>query len=209
MGVLLGIAAVLAAARFVPWVDPPRLPSETTVVANGGRAEQFVIRLPADRIAGAGSSDAGLRAAAFPGGAELPDELLSRPLLVEQYKVRNRAGQVVGIAARHWTEAAGDAAIAWLIVIPSRGALMLTSAGERARAVDRAIGATGYRAGEAWTGDVTVRVAEPETGRIRAGSAEFEGLDGHFTETWNVTGVGAAGELKGTIELDTVMLRGT
>src|SRR5690606_20070848 len=109
--VALGFAAVLAAARFAPWLDPVRLPSHTTVVANGGRAETFVIRLPADRIAAAGSEAAGLRADAE-ASAALVSALGSAEVLVEQFKVRDREGQVIGIAARHWAPADGAAGAA-------------------------------------------------------------------------------------------------
>ncbi len=59
LALLLGFAGVLAAGHFVPWGAHVRLPSQTRVVANGGRAEQFLIRLPADRIDAAGAKAAG------------------------------------------------------------------------------------------------------------------------------------------------------
>lgn len=204
-GVLLGIAAVIAAARYVPWVDPERLPSQTSVVANGGRAESFVIRLPADRIAAQGSAESGLRGAPFPADAALPDALASAPLLVEQFKVRDREDNVIGVAARHWTETDGEPAAAWLIVIPSRGTLRLMSAAEPARAVDARLASAGARQGEAWSGDVTLDASSGQDGgKVLGGSDEFEGLEGRYTETWTLTGAGESGELKGTIELRTV-----
>ena len=79
IGLLLGFAGTLAAAHLVPWVDPVRLPSQTTVVANGGRAERFVIRLPADRIHAAASeaivqraTSAGVPTPFSDGSAKLP-----------------------------------------------------------------------------------------------------------------------------------------
>jgi hypothetical protein len=33
-------------------------------------------------------------------------------------------------------------------------------------------------------------------------------LDVNYTETWHVTGIGENGEIRGTIELDTVSRRG-
>lgn len=172
VGVALGFAAVLAAARFAPWLDPVRLPSHTTVVANGGRAETFVIRLPADRIAAAGSEAAGLRADAE-ASAALVSALGSAEVLVEQFKVRDREGQVIGIAARHWAPADGAA-------------------------------------GAGWSGELRVEFPRaPSSGRVQGGTHEFAGLEGTYTETWTITGVDESGELRGTIELDTVVARQT
>jgi len=68
LALFLGFVGVLAAGHFVPWGAHVRLPSQTHVIANGGRAEQFVIRLPADRIDAAGAKAVGLRAAAVDAG---------------------------------------------------------------------------------------------------------------------------------------------
>lgn len=202
VGLLLGLAGTLAAARYVPWVDPPRVPSQTSVVANGGRAEAFVIRLPADRISAHGGDAAGLRGGAFPDEAVLPEALTRAPLLVEQFKVRDRDGNVIGVAARHWSVQDGEASAAWLIVVPSRGALLLQAGGEPSRALDSALAAAGHQAGRTWSGETSFEPAGE--GRIVGGSGEFEALEGRYTETWTVTGVGESGELKGTVELSTV-----
>jgi len=205
VGVLLGIAGILAAARYVPWVGPPRLPSYTSVVANGGRAEEFVIRLPADRISAHGGEAAGLRGGAFPQDTALPEAFAAAPLLVEQFRVRDRDGSVIGIAARHWSQADGDASAAWLLVIPSRGALLMAADGEAPRAVDAAVAAAGGQPGGTWSGETTIELADREGGgKVIGGSGEFESLEGRYSESWIVTGVGESGELKGTIELRTV-----
>jgi len=204
IGVLLGLAGILAAAKYVPWVNPPRQPSLTSVVANGGRAEAFVIHLPADRISAQGGETVGLRGGAYPANAALPEALGDAPLLVEQFKVRDRAGHVIGVAARHWSQSAGQASAAWVLVIPSRGALLMVADGEPARAIDTAVAAAGRQPGGTWSGSTTVDVARGEGGRIVGGSGEFNGLEGRYSETWTVTGVGESGELKGTIELGTV-----
>ena len=62
VAVLLGFGGTLAGAHYAPWREHARLPSHTTVVANGGRAEQLLIRLPADRIAATDAEAGGLRA---------------------------------------------------------------------------------------------------------------------------------------------------
>ena len=131
LGLLVGFAGVLTGAHVYPWGHAPRLPAATSVVANGGRAERFLIRLPADRIVTDGSSALGVRATAFPQGVSLPAGVgRGQAVLLEQFKVRDQAGSVIGIAARHWTQTAAGAATAWLLLLPGRGALMLTAPGE-------------------------------------------------------------------------------
>lgn len=210
LGVLLGLAGVLAAARYAPWVDPARLDSHTTVVANGGRAETFVIRLPADRVAAAGGPGAGLRAGGWPAGAALPEGLESADVLVEQFKVRDRDDRVIGIAARHWSPTDDGPGTAWLLVLPGRGAMWLTAGGETARALDAALSAAGRRDGAPWSGEIRASFpAAVPAGRLIGGTDEFDGLDGTYTETWTITGVGESGELSGTIELATVASKRT
>ncbi len=208
LGILVGFAGVLAGAHLYPWVDHPRLPSRTSVVANGGRAETFLIHLPADRIQSAGAAAVGLRATAYPAGAELPPELGDAAFLAEHFKIRDADGQVIGIAARHWTEADGGPAAAWTLLIPSRGALFLAASGEAARRVDTALERAGQRAGQQWSGQLDVELAGAEVpGRIVGGSEEFARLGGTYRETWKITGVSPSGELRGTIALDTITAR--
>jgi hypothetical protein len=211
IAVLCGFAGVLAAAHYVPWVDHVRLPSQTKVVANGGRAEQFVIRLPADRIAAGGSKAAGLRANLPMGAMPLPPEIVARPMLVEHFKVRDSAGNVIGIAARHWSADARGVGTAWSLLIPSRGALLLTAPGEASEALDAALRKAGYNAGAAWNGELKLELAEDrdDGGVVAGGSEEFAGLDGRYSEVWTVTGISETGELRGTIELNTVTRRGS
>ncbi len=206
VGVLLGLAGILAAARFVPWVDPPRWPAHTSVVANGGRAEAFFIHLPADRIFAHGSEAVGLRANVHPASAVgLPDALQTQPLLVEHFKVRDLEGRVIGVAARHWNRRDGAAAAAWVVAIPGRGALLLTAEGEPARAVEAAVDRAGRQPGQAFSGSAAFEAVRGDAGgHVAGGSGEFHALEGRYSETWTVTGVSEAGELKGTIELHTV-----
>jgi hypothetical protein len=210
LAILLGFVGVLAAGHFVPWGAHVRLPSQTRVVANGGRAEQFVIRLPADRIDVAGGKTAGLRAAAA-GAGTLASQLTSEPLLVEHFKVRDAAGNVIGLAARHWSGDAHASGTAWSLMIPSRGALLLTAPAEARAALDTALHTAGYNAGTAWNGDVKVAFAPEGTDAaiVAGGSDEFAGLAGKYSETWTITGVTDGGELHGTIEIDTVTRHGT
>jgi len=103
LGLLLGVAGVVAAAAWLPAVDHPRLRSETTVLPNGGRAEVFRLRTTADAVAetrGAEASGQGLGL----------------------YKIRNVHDEVIGIASRLGTDAASAD---WCLVLPARGALFL------------------------------------------------------------------------------------
>ncbi|HVS22479.1 MAG TPA: hypothetical protein VMU03_02035 [Gammaproteobacteria bacterium] len=211
VALLLGFVGVLAAGHFVPWGSHVRLPSQTRVVANGGRDERFVIRLPADRVAVAGANGVGLRADAAAGPRALPAALTSEPLLVEHFKIRDASGNVVGLAARHWSADARAAGTAWSLMLPSRGALLLTSPAEARGALDAALRRAGYNAGSAWTGDVRVAFtpADADTAVVAAGSDEFAGLRGRFNEVWTITGVSEGGELRGTIEIDTVTRQGS
>lgn len=211
VALFLGFVGVLAAGHFVPWGEHVRLPSETRVVANGGRGEHFVIRLPVDRVEAAGAKTAGLRAEPATGAPRLPPDLTSEPLLVEHFKLRDAGGNVVGIAARHWRADAHAASTAWSLMIPSRGALLLTAPGEARGAVDSALHKAGYNQGTAWAGDVRVALAPEtiDTAVVSAGSDEFAGLEGRYTEIWTITGVTESGELRGTIEIETVTRSGS
>ncbi len=213
LGLLAGFCGVLAAAHYYPWVVHTRLPSQTSVVANGGRAERFLIRLPADRIDALGGTTVGLRGVSSADQAALPSALAQQPLLVEHFKVRDAAGNVIGLAARHWSSTPAGPTTAWSVLIPSRGALLLTAPGEGRGALDAALRNAGFMPGTAWSGDLRVDLGAgsntKEPGLFAAGSNEFAGLQGHYTETWTVTGVSTDGELRGTIELDTVTFRGS
>lgn len=211
LGLLVGFCGVVAAAHFFPWVVHTRLPSQTSVVANGGRAEQFLIRLPADRIDAMSGANMGLRSGFGATTIGLPGALTDRPLLVEHFKVRDATGNVIGLAARHWSSTPSGPATAWSVLIPSRGALLLTAPGEGRAALDAALRKVGFVPGTTWTGDLRIDLGggEKDAGRVAAGSDEFSDLQGHYSETWTVTGVSGEGELRGTIELDTVTFHGS
>jgi hypothetical protein len=206
LAVLAGFAGTLAGAHFAPWLPQARLPSHTSVVANGGRAEQFLIRLPADRIAATDGEAAGLRAQGAGGVMLLPAQFLAEPLLVEHFKVRDASGSVIGVAARHWTGGSAPATT-WSVLIPSRGAFVLTAPGEARGALEGALRAGGYSAGKSWGGQIAVPMVREGTGTLAAGAGEFEGLSGSYTETWTVAAVAEDGEVAGTIELGTVTSR--
>lgn len=202
LGIVLGFGGTLAAAHWVPWVSHQRLPSQTTVVANGGRAEQFLIRLPADRIAATDAKAGGIRSAGADSAMVLPAKFVAEPLLVEHYKVRDSTGQVVGIAARHWANGDHGMTATWSLVVPARGSLVLRAPGEKSGALDTALQRAGYTRGGVWEG--TLEVALAAGGVVANGTGDFAGLSGSYTETWKVTGVDAGGAMRGTIELYTI-----
>jgi hypothetical protein len=201
---VVGFCGTLAGAHFAPWLQHARLPSHTSVVANGGRAEQFLIRLPADRIAATDGEAGGLRGA--DGAMLLPARFVAEPLLVEHFKVRDSGGNVIGVAARHWNGGGAGPTTTWSVLIPSRGAVVLSAPGEARGALERALSGGGYSAGRAWAGQVAVPMLEND-GAVVAGSGEFEGLAGSYSETWIVAAVDEAGRVSGTIELGTVTSR--
>ena len=95
---------------------------------------------------------------------------------------------------------------AWNLVIPSRGAMMLRG-DAAASTLDRRLVDAGFQQGQPWAGDVRIPppTAEQTTGgQLMSGTGEFNMLAGRYEESWQITGVSAAGELRGTIELNTV-----
>ncbi len=205
VAILCGFGGTLAAAHYLPWLEHARLPSHTSVVANGGRSEQFLIRLPADRIGASDGEAGGLRGTSGAGTMLLPAQFVAEPLLVEHFKVRDAAGSVVGVAARHWNVGNAGATTTWSILIPSRGALVLNAPGEARAALETALRSGGYSAGKAWDGRVAVSmIPQGQACVIAAGTGEFEGLAGSYTEAWTVAAMDEDGRLSGTVEINTV-----
>lgn len=208
-GVVLGLSGVIGLVGFYPWVDHPRPISRTEVLPNGGRSENFMIRLPADRIAVAAD-----RVFAGPRGQQFPEDLLSTAslesggLAAEHFKLRDGAGEVVGLAVRHVTALAAGEQAAWSLLLPSRGVLWL--AGEEDRdLITRTLEAQGYRPNSgAFATDVRVE-ATGGSGQIFGGSREFEDLVGTYEEEWRLTGVTDTGALRGTVVLRTVTRKGS
>ena len=201
---VIGFIGTLAGAHYAPGLKHARLPSQTAVVANGGRSEQFLIRLPLDRIAATDGEAGGLRSKGD-GAMLLPAQFVGEPLLVEHFKVRDSTGNVIGVAARHWS-GNGDSTATWQVLIPSRGALVMSGRGEERGALEAALRSRGYNAGKEWSGDAKVSMTR-DTGVVAAGTGEFQSLIGTYTETWTVAAVDEDGKVSGTIELATVTSR--
>lgn len=205
-GFVLGVAAILAVAFYFPWVDDVRIPSRTSVVANGGRAEQFLIRLPADKVSVSSNVVSGPRLQRFPAAVALPEDLGDELVLIEHFKIRDSSGEVIGVAARHTVEADKRIETVWNLVIPGRGAMLLRGDAV-ASMLDRLLLDAGLRPGEQWAGDLRIPSPEAEravVGELIAGTGEFNGLNGSYAESWQVTGVSTDGDLRGTIQLNTI-----
>lgn len=208
-GVLLGFSGVIALAGFYPWVDHPRPISRTEVLPNGGRSENFTIRLPADRIAVAAD-----QVFAGPRGQQFPEDLLSAAslesggLAAEHFKLRDGAGEVVGLAVRHVTVLPTGEHTAWSLMLPSRGALWL--AGEEDRnLIASTLESQGFRPNSgAFATDIRVE-ATGGTGQVFGGSREFKDLVGSYEEEWRLTGVTDTGALRGTVLLRTITRKGS
>ncbi len=137
----------------------------------------------------------------------LPAQFVAEPLLVEHFKVRDSEGSVIGVAARHWNGGGASPTTTWSVLIPSRGALVLSAPGEARGALERALRAGGYSAGEAWGGEVAVPMQGEGEGAVTAGTGEFEGSRAATPKRWTVAAVDEDGRVSGTIELNTVTSR--
>lgn len=167
-----------------------------------------MIRLPADRIAATDAEAGGLRSTGVDGAMLLPAQFVAEPLLVEHFKVRDAADTVVGVAARHWHGSGAAATTTWSILIPSRGALVLSSFGEPRGALEAQLRKNGYNAGKAWDGKITVdMIPQGQLGNVATGTGEFAGLSGSYTEAWTVAAIDEDGRLSGTVELNTITSR--
>jgi hypothetical protein len=207
LALLIGFGGTLAGAHYAPGLKHARLPSKTSVVANGGRGEKFLIRLPADRIAATDGEAGGLRAKGADAVMMMPAQFVAEPLLIEHFKIRDAGGAVIGVAARHWNGTGAEATTTWSVLIPSRGALVMSSRGEARGALDSALRTRGYSAGKDWAGTVTLPMTGDGQGVVATGTGEFENLLGTYTETWSVAAVDEEGKVSGTIELATITSR--
>lgn len=203
-GLILGFAATLAAAGSYPWVDHIRMDSRTQVLPNGGRQENFFVRLPVDQIASVGSQAIAPGAAALAADLALPADLSDAQIHVDHFKVRDAMGEVVGVGSRHQLALADGAATVWSVSLPARGAVQLVGRTGPDQ-IGVALGQAGYVAGTAWDGTAEVVLGDDSTrtGMLVGGSGEFTPLTGTYIERWQVTGIDAAGRVQGTIELDT------
>ncbi|MDX1561327.1 MAG: hypothetical protein R3305_00275 [Gammaproteobacteria bacterium] len=187
LGFVVGLVGTFAAAYFYPWVDYTRYRSETSVVANGGRVEQFVVHLPADRIDP--REVAGDAAPTF-----------------DQFKLRDVNGNVIGLAAKHRVETTAGAATSWLLTIPSRGSIVLTAAAGATEpgleSIEAMLLERGWEPGQSVEQQLSIDLGNPAQSVTTTG--EFRGIDFELIETWEVSGLDDDGNVRGTLRLNTV-----
>lgn len=206
LGLLCGGIGVLAVAALVNWGDHERPRAHISVQPNGGAVERFVIRLPRDRILDSGHVS-GLPSR-YPADLVLSGQGLPG-LHVEHFKLRDREGEVIGVAARHSQRVDEGTYGAWLLYLPGRGSLLLDHV-ESAGGLNAELIRRNLRPGAAWEGELALqRTAGPASdgrGVVRGGSREFTRHAGSYTETWRLTGVDTEGRPRGTIEIDTLTM---
>ena len=118
-------------------------------------------------------------------------------VLAELFRVRNREGEIVGLASRMNGKAPDDlgmqeAVTDWMLLIPGRGALMMSrgtveAGGEREFFVDR------------------MGFSFVNSGPIISGTGDFEGLSGFYQEETEIEKVDANGQAFGSVKLSTRM----
>ncbi len=217
---IAGLLLAGLAASFWPLPEHTRYRSLTTVLPDGGRQEDFVIRWPEDRIRRSGEAATGLPADAVTGAAVLEDSAGQR-VSAETFRVRDIDDNVIGVASRL---AGTGGAIAdtnrsasnWLVVIPGRGAVFLSQPDAfdttaRQRDTLNGVIALSMMQNRAFWNTTTERritAATPRyAGRILRGTSEFAGLSGSFSETWKLEAVNPDGSTRGRIILSTLSER--
>jgi hypothetical protein len=185
LGFFLGFCGVLAAGYFSPWFEYPRYRSAATVVQNGGRLEQFLVRLPADRI-----------------GSALPKTQQPDAGQLAHFKLRDAEGNVIGIAARHSVPLADGTATSWLLTIPSRGSIALAASAPAAESVEAELARRGLVAGSRSESELSIDFGMPA--KSVAATGEFAKIDFELVETWLVSGLDSDGEIQGTLRLSTL-----
>jgi len=221
-----GLLLVALATTLWPLPKQFRYRSLITVPPDGGRQEEFIIRWPEDRIGRPREGRSGLPPGAAVGAAVLEDSA-GRRASAEVFRLRDNDDNVIGIASRlAGTGGAiadpGRSASNWLLVIPSRGALFLaqtdvldTTLREQLTADGNVALAPGQTAAF-WTDRQSLRVTatapatngSATTGKVLRGTSEFAGLEGSFTETWDLEEVQADGSTQGRIRLSTFTAAG-
>ena len=163
---------------FYPVVDQHRERSLISVHANGGNSESFHIRLPDDRImAGAAGAPR-----STPPGLEWPEYGFLANIQTELFKVRNENGIVVGAASRISGKSEQHGSfIEWAIHLPARGTMYVSMAPNPSPG--------GYREGS-----------------LRAGTREFQNLNGVVLERFAKDSLGPDSDGSGRIELASALV---
>lgn len=216
--VLVGVLLAVLAAGVFPLPRHERYRSDITVIADGGRAETFLIQWPQDRVV-LGAAP-GLRQI---GAAIALDEGDPAGASVEVYRLRDSAGNVVGLASRSTSQraAAGGSSVQgtdWVLLLPSRGALFLTQVNQhdvapRRRATDGELQVAVDDVAGLWSRGNRLRITGGPggdgAGRVAGGTDEFYGLSGSYDETWDLEEARAGGVTQGRITLVTRLEAGS
>jgi hypothetical protein len=209
---LAGVIATLLAAALFPLPRHERLRADISVVADGGRAETFIVQLPEDRVLLAASG------VLQPAGAALVlDQGEGRVVSAEAFRVRDRAGNVIGLASRTSAARGGAGPVRgsdWVVLLPARGALFFTATEARDLGPQPgADGASRVAAGQSpafWGEARRLSVGNGplagNQGEIVGGTEEFARLRGSFAETWELDGFDPDGTARGRIVLETRLL---
>ncbi len=173
VGIILGVAGVLAGLHYVPAVDQHREASIIAVKPNGGNTEMFHVKVPVDRIMIGASG----QASPLPIGMVWPDEPRISDARVELFKLRNARDAVVGVATRLATNDSeiGDL-IEWALHLPARGTVLVKMSPQPM--------------------DGNRRVGE-----LTAGTREFGPLIGSMSERWVAEPTNSEDASSGRIEL--------
>lgn len=170
-GIVLGVAGVMVGLYMIPVIDQHREVSVIAVAPNGGNTETFQVNIPMDRIL-VGSAGAKTQ---LPADLTWPDVAAFDGSRTELYKLRNSRNAVVGIASR--ISASNNAVgniVEWVLHLPARGSMYVT------------INPTSAAAGR--------------SGKLRAGTREFDGMVGTVSERWvadtSITDDSSAGRIE-------------
>jgi len=155
-----------------PAVDQFREVSIVSVAPNGGNSESFHIKIPVDRVmVGATGNESGV-----PIGLTWPTDDIFENVSTEVFKIRNVRDAVIGVAARTVAKEGETDITEWIIHLPARGSLFVNM-------------------------EPQPKAGSPRIGQLRAGSQEFDDLQGFVAESWVSDASGEDGAPQGRIEL--------
>ena len=174
VGIILGVAGVLAALHYIPAVDQYREASIITMKPNhGGNSEDFHVKVPVDRIMIGASGQTN----PLPTGMVWPNDPRLGDARVELFKLRNARDAVVGVASRLATEDPDiGTLIEWALHLPAHGTVIVKISPQAA--------------------DGNRRVGE-----LSAGTREFSTLVGTMSERWVAETANSEDSSAGRIEL--------
>lgn len=181
--VLVGVVLTVLLAGVYPLPQHTRYRSIVSVIPDGGREERFIMRWPEDRVQPLQAGRAGSIVLAA-GGASFLSAADGGSASVEVFRMRDAAGNVIGLASRSTTANAGGTQDAsWALLIPSRGTLFLSR--QQGGGATSEGGSTGG------------------SGRVTGGTGEFAALIGSYDEAREAGKPAADGSTSGQITLVT------